>query len=359
MKLFIEPVDVWLFRDGRPFSAGSDHRAQSLFPPYPSVMQGVIRSHHLVIQGVDLRKQQAIAEAVGTVNDYRDLRLRGPFVARRERESENDQIVRYFPAPADATQRQQDGPLHPLAPQDKKPTGILTSAPTELLLWDDKEPVKRKGNQWISQPKLLSYLDGNAVSPTPVEELFKREGRFGIGLDDTTRTTRKESGGGLLYEVEFIRPCENVGLEVEVKGIEGWPTTGVMRMGGEGRAGRFEPSDAAAWPALPHPLPDRFKVYFATPTYFTDGWQPQNWGRFFQGQVSLVAAAVGRYQSIGGFDWAKTENGHKPSRRYVPAGSVYFFECQGQANVNPGLVNSAITDVGAEIGFGQIIIGRW
>ena len=351
MKLFIEPMDVWLFRDGRPFSAGSDHRAQSLFPPYPSVMQGVIRSHHLVIQGIDLLDQQAIEGAVGTATDYRDLRLRGPFIARRE----NDHIIRYFPAPADAVQR--DGQLYPLAPQDKKSTGILTSAPTKLLLWDNKEPVKRKEEQWLSEAELLNYLGGKPATFTPAKELFQREGRFGIGLDDATRTTRQEEGGGLLYEVEFIRPCENVGLEIEVKGIKSWPTTGVMRMGGEGRAGRIEPSDAPAWPALPHPLPSCFKVYFATPTYFTDGWRPENWGRFFQGQVSLVAAAVGRYQSIGGFDWAK--NDHKPSRRYVPAGSVYFFECQDQANVEPGLANSAITDVGAEIGFGQIIIGRW
>ncbi|HXG18262.1 MAG TPA: type III-B CRISPR module-associated Cmr3 family protein, partial [Methylomirabilota bacterium] len=44
MYLFLEAIDVWLFRDGRPFDARSDHRAESLFPPYPSVMQGAIRS---------------------------------------------------------------------------------------------------------------------------------------------------------------------------------------------------------------------------------------------------------------------------------------------------------------------------
>lgn len=351
MKLFIEPVDVWLFRDGRPFTAGSDHRVRSLFPPYPSVMQGVIRSHHLVVQGVDLRDQQAIKKAVGTATDYRDLRLRGPFIARRE----NSQIVRYFPAPADATQ--QDGQLQALVPQDKKPAGILTSAPTSLLLWDEGEPEKRKGNQWLSESELLSYLDGELVTPIPMEELFRRENRFGIGLDDTTRTTRRVESGGLLYEVEFIRPCENVGLEVEVQGLTGWPSSGVMRMGGEGRGGRFEPSNASAWPVPPHPLPTRFKVYFATPTFFTEGWRLKDWSKFFQGEVRLVAAAVGRYESVGGFDWAASK--HKSAHRYVPAGSVYFFECQGVASVKPDLVNGAVTDVGAEIGFGQIIIRRW
>lgn len=51
MRLFIRPVDVWLFRDGKPFDAASDHRARSLFPPYPSTMQGVIRSKALVHLG--------------------------------------------------------------------------------------------------------------------------------------------------------------------------------------------------------------------------------------------------------------------------------------------------------------------
>ena len=30
------------------------------------------------------------------------------------------------------------------------------------------------------------------------------------------------------------------GLLVEVEGYDGWPLTGVMRIGGEGRAARFE-----------------------------------------------------------------------------------------------------------------------
>ena len=350
MRLFIESVDVWLFRDGCPFAAGSDHRARSFFPPYPSVMQGVIRSHHLVVQGVGLTNPQAIEDAVGTATDYRDLRLRGPFIARRESE-----IVRYFPAPADAVQR--GDRLLALVPQDKKAAGILTSASTPSLLWDDGKPEKRKGNQWLSQSELENYLKGEPVTPTPGEELFQRENRLGIGLDDATRTTRQVGDGGLLYKVEFIRPCEGVGLEVEVDGLGGWPTEGVMRMGGEGRGGCFGPSNAPPWPAPRRPLPDHFKVYFATPTYFVDGWRPKGWAKFFQGEMNLVAAAIGRYESIGGFDLAAGK--HKSARRYVPAGSVYFFECQGKAAVKPDLVNGAITDAGAEIGFGQIIIGRW
>lgn len=351
-KLFIEPVDVWLFRDGRPFNAGADHRARSLFPPYPSVMQGVIRSQHLVLQDVDLGNPQAIEEAVGTATDYRGLRMRGPFVARKE----NGKVVHYFPVPLDTVFRE-DKKLHPLTPR-KVPAGIKTSAPTPYLLWDDGEPEKPKGRMWLSEGALHQYLDGKPVEPTLERDLFLREDRLGIGLDDATRTTAEsESGVGLLYEAEFICVKDSVGLKVEFEGLPGlnaWPEHGVLRMGGEGHGGRYERSNSQAWPAIPDPLPTRFKIYFATPTYFEDGWRPTTWDRFFAGEVKLQAAAVGRYQSIGGFDVAKGQQ--KAARRYVPAGSVYYFACQGEVKPQKTLVNRAITDAGAEIGFGQVII---
>jgi CRISPR-associated protein Cmr3 len=356
MKLFIEPVDVWLFRDGRPFNAGTDHRARSIFPPYPSVMQGVIRSHHLVEREINLSDSQAIEEAVGTATDYRDLLLRGPFVARKE----NGEVVRYFPAPLDAV-LQDDDKLHPLTPAKRTPEGIKTSALTPYLLWDKGKPRKPNGPMWLSEESLEQCLGGQPVEPILECALFQREDRLGIGLDDATRTTTESSaGGGLLYEAEFVRVQEDVGLEVEIEGLPGldkWSKRGVLRMGGEGHGGRYEVSNSPDRPSIPDPLPTRFKVYFATPTFFDAGWRPETWERFFEGEVKLMAAAVGRYQSIGGFDMAAGVQ--KAARRYVPAGSVYYFECQGKVKLKSDWINCAITDAGAEIGFGQVIIRRW
>lgn len=360
MWLFLQAVDVWLFRDGRPFDARSDHRARSLFPPYPTVMQGAIRSHYLVVKGVPLNEQSAIARLVGTRFDVKELRLRGPFLARRE----NGRIVRYFPQPADAASV--SGQTHAIKPAStpKPPEdGVLTSCPTSHLLGLGDEPAKGEGGLWLREDHLRGYLRGSTVTGTASEDLFCRENRLGIGRDDSTRTSAEE----LLYEVEFIRPHRDVGLLVEVEGYEGWPDHGLMRIGGEGRAARFEQvqQDDLTWADPLEPLPRRFKLYFATPTYFDGGWQPKDgdWSRFFAGDVRLVAAAVGRYESVGGYDWAT--NVQKPARRYVPAGSVYYFESDGQARFNPGLVQSAITDCPtghpyeAAIGFGQVIIEEW
>ena len=130
-----------------------------------------------------------------------------------------------------------------------------------------------------------------------------------------------------------------------------------MRIGGESHGAYFTRVNVEPWPAPPDPLPVHFLLYFATPTYFTGGWTPDRWERFFDGSVELVAAAINRFHSLGGFDWAASD--HKPARRYVPAGAVYFFEAHGTARPKPGLVQNAITDLGAEIGFGQTIVGEW
>lgn len=350
MQLFLKPSDVWLFRDGRPFDALSDHGARTLFPPYPSVIQGVIRSHYLVIKNIDLRNKKEIAEVVGTAEDYKDLRLRGPFLARQEM----GRVVRYLPQPADALMSEGDK-LRPASPPRPIPNSAIANNVTPRLLGLDEEPGKGRSRLWVDEDSIHRYLEGGEVTGIPEEKLFWYESRFGIGRDDLRRTARE----GALYEIEFVRLWEDVGLLVAVEGYDRWPERGFLRIGAEGRGAYFEEVKTSTWPTVPEPLPSCFRVYFATPAYFEGGWQPAagNWSKFFDGPVELVAAAIHKYESIGGYDWATGT--HKPARRYVPAGSVYYFVSSGQARLKPELIQRAITDRGAEIGFGQIIVKEW
>ncbi len=346
-QLLLSPVDVWLFRDGRPFTAGDDHRAESVFPPFPSVVQGAIRSHHLIMQKVDLLDQQAIEAAVGTTNDFLNLRIRGPFLAREE----GKQIVRYYPQPADAksvsiekhTIKQSSHP---------EPTGnTVISSQTSLLIGLADPPEKGEASLWLSEQHLHKYFAGQEVSALKGSELFDIEALPGNRIE----TGRGVTADGALYEIAFIRPKGDVGLNIEIQGYQ-WPSwSGTLSFGGERRAAHykeieFQPTKSP----IPETIPNRFMVYFATPAYFEYGWQPKSWDAFFHGGVQLKAAAVGRYQSVGGFDYSKKRGGdaHKPSRRFVPAGSLYYFE----ANTKPSLKKDALSDFGAEIGFGQIII---
>jgi CRISPR-associated protein Cmr3 len=342
MDLFIRPADVWLFRDGRSFDAGSDHRAVSIFPPFPTVMQGVLRSHHLAVKGINLADKEAVRQTVGTAADFGKLRVRGPFLAKAAGEG----IKLLFPVPASAVITE-DGlvGLHPRPRPD-----VVTSAPTTELLWPTTAPSKDEPGGWVTGSALTSILKGKAAKAVEERCLFATESRVGIGVD----SARGVTGEGNIFEVDFIRPLDGVGLAMQVEGLDGWPKTGLLRMGGESRAGYFSQISGWTWTPPPNPLPPRFQIYFATPTFFAEGWRPATWQRFFEGDVSLVAAAVSRYQSMGGRDVA--QNTDKPARRFVPAGSVYFFRTAGKARLKPGLLQQSITDFGAEIGFGQIIV---
>jgi len=359
MKLFIEPVDVWLFRDGRPFDRGSDHLARSIFPPLPTVMQGVIRTHHIELNGGIpaylagqlLEVEKAIGKPGGPPPET--FRLRGPFVAQRITTAEGAYDVDfYFPLPADAYR---DGEAYRRLELGSPETGVITNLEQDLLLWPrpGREPAKEedsKDSVWLSLGALQEYLlKGElAVGCTkPGNALFVRERRFGIQRDDSRRVTVEK----MLYEAEFIRTQQGVGLYAEVEGVEGWPEQGVLGIGGEGHAGRHRSVRA---PQIHHSVdPDmrRFKIVFLTPTFFRCGWQADDWEALLGPGVTFKGAAVNRPVMLGGFDQATKKQ--KPARRYVPAGSVYFFEGK------PPFHLQIITQDGADIGFGQFVIGGW
>lgn len=362
MKIFIRPVDVWLFRDGRPFDAGGDHRARSVFPPSPTVIQGVIRSHHVELNGGlaaylnhQLPEVERFVGAPGKMPPSA-FRLRGHFVAGlcSNGECEERRVNFYFPMPSDAFLY---GDIYRPLKMHKPDEEVFTDLDGLgfELLWPegDFEPGKAKseeGGLWVSLAAMQDYLAKGQISRQEMKrgsDLFVRESRVGIGRDDFSRANRDS----LLYEADFIRPCEGFGLFVEVEGLPEWPKMGVMAIGGEARAGYYK---AVKAPGIVHQLsPDtkKFKVIFLTPTYFRRGWQPDNWESLIGAGVKFLGAAVGQPLVLGGFSQA--DKRHKPARRYVPAGSVYYFTGKPPVNIE------AITEYGANIGFGQFIMGGW
>lgn len=358
--LFLRPMDVWMFRDGRPFDAGGANRAESIFPPYPSVIQGAIRTYRIFAQKETLTQQQ-IADLVGTADDYLKLEIRGPFVAKLE----NGKATRYYPQPADAI-IESGLTLKPASISDLESLrpNLRVSHPTTFLLgyqdlldkWDNNKHKNNKSKQkeplWISETELNAYHQGKAVTATRQSDLFQYEDRLGIGLENSKRVVQE----GMLYEAEFIRPAKDVGLVIEVggDGYDDFPDRGVLQLGGESRSAWFETVKT-------DPIPNSqkgsrgIKVYFITPAFFEKGWESVNWNDLFGQPVEMKAAAIGRYESVGGFDRASKDT-HKPSLRYVPAGSVYYFEYQNEFKNIGQLTDSEKLK---QIGFGQIIIKEW
>ncbi len=370
--LFIESQDVWLFRDGRPFDAGVDHGARSLFPPTPNTVQGIVRSRYLVEQDVDFQKYadrdpalQPIGEAIGWPGDgYGRLQLRGPLVACWDKY--NQTLVRYVPVPADVVRVGDDHVLlrplkDPMARANWPAGGLLPLGGR----WEgDTAPKEARG--WLSEAALLDYLGDPPPATLKVEHddaLFSREGRVGVGISSDHK--RREEG--LLYQVEFIRPRPHVGLAVELSGIQLAPS-GLLRMGGESRAGRFWTVTPGALPGHTIEGPDaegrtRFRLIFLTPTRFEEGWRPTegDWSAYFDAPVTLKAAALPRARPIGGarIDRRSQKGGsfQKTMYRYVPPGSVYFFEAEGA--VTPSKSYFAADDAEGQIGFGLAIFGQW
>ncbi|MBC7249680.1 MAG: type III-B CRISPR module-associated protein Cmr3 [Anaerolineae bacterium] len=358
IRLFIEPIDVWMFRDGRPFDAGSQHRAVSLFPPPPMVMQGALRSKHLSVMGADLsrhaRRQGASIIEIGYSDEsYGAFRMLGPFIACQD---DTGHVWRYYPRPADAVNVR--GMCVPATP--RQVAGVESNLPDlepDLqLLWPPPpvlQPDEHEESEWWREDALKDYLEHGEVMAghegiIPEKELVERESRVGIVYQEDTGTVEE----GMLYEAEFVRPRDGVGLDVEMAQLPTpWPENGALTLGGELRGARYRILDQPAEEIPRQPDGECFKLYFATPAYFDGGWRPQNgWAELVGPGVKLIGAALNRPLVVGGYDLAK--GAHKPSRRFVPAGSVYYFK--GRATLK-----GAVTQWGAEIGLGHYFVGGW
>lgn len=368
--MVIQPHDVLLFRDGKPFSAGTDIRARSLFPPTPLTIQGAIRARVLFSSGVSpadyaqgmSSTAQQLHNLIGTPQgDYGQLRLRGPFLARRE----NGRWVRYFPLPADVICL--NGSYALLQPL-KQPPWRSNLPPDLLTSWLRTTERIEEIRGWISEQELRAYRDGSAPRTVCKERGFvEREHRFGVALERAKRTVRES----FLYLAECLRLKDGIAFWVEVEGISSSDLggdKGFLQLGGEARAAYYTKESPVLSSLLtpPSPLPQRFKVVLLTPAWFSDGWQPQggDWGQFFNGSVRPVAAIVPRYHPIGGayVDEQRRKSAYqKPMRRFVPAGSVYFFEHDGTASWTGKPFTETPPGEGdyGQIGFGVCVIGEW
>lgn len=369
MWLFIEPNDVLLFRDGKPFAAGEDHRAKSLFPPTPFTMQGVIRAKVLFDSGVSpadyasdapSAQARALIQQIGAPGaSYGKLRLRGPFVAKR---NDHGTFTRYFPLPADIMRS--DGSFIVAAPLLDSP--FSDNSPVQGLrpLWVRTDKSLHQPRGWLAEPEFNKYLQGQTdFRVTPESDLVVREPRLGIALDYTRRATQE----GMLYTMEFLRLKKDIGFLVEVDGVTFSSQEGFLQVGGEARAARYQVLSSPLLPLPSHdPLPERFKVVLLTPAWFSGGWQPEggNWGQFFGGaSVRLIAAALPRAQPIGGAlvdDKNRTANFQRAIRRFVPAGSVFFFESDATIRYNGTFTETPPNEGNfGQIGFGDAVITSW
>ncbi len=392
--IFIEPLDVLLFRDSKPFMGGEDHLARSVFPPPPSTVYAAIRSHLLsqCFGRFEAFKEDKdvppdLTEEIGSPANFGSLELRRLFIARKREPVDSHQQVTsvelLYPMPNDVAMVKGSEQYVLVRPADQFP--VQTNLPPGLRhLWLAKDVHLEAATGWLTEKGMQRYLEDEAHSPdsffAPGEVIagdhigkliFTREERTGIARDRARRSVRE----GLLYSVEYLRLKPGVGFFVEIEGTKLLPDSGTIALGGDRRPAHYRPAQVPALKLekIAQRIQERrrFKLVLTTPGLFQCGWRPK-WidGQTLKGsrgnvRVKLVAVALGKPIGIGGFDLVKQHP--KPVHRLVPAGSAYFFELlEGDAAAAIEAFHEKSVSEDSETfpetakqGFGYSVIGAW
>jgi CRISPR-associated protein Cmr3 len=180
---------------------------------------------------------------------------------------------------------------------------------------------------------------------------------------------------GLLYSAEYLRLKEGTGFFAEFRGTKLLANSGMINLGGDRRPAYYQPAQASGLTLerIKQRIEERrrFKLVLISPALFEHAWCPK-WidAQTLQGsrgkvRVKLTAAALRKSVGIGGFDLAK--GFPKPVHRFVPAGSVYFFEIlEGDIDTVMGefhgkSISESVPDFPetSKQGFGDSLVGGW
>jgi len=376
----IEPRDPLIVRDGRPFGPVPGARAVSLAFPFPSTTTGAVRTR----DGLDASGRFQFAE----ITRLKRLEVRGPLLV--ELDAGTGEIARWLlPAPADAllldlepadTARVAVKWLVPLQLPQKAGTNLPDAlAPVGMPKRDPRKPFGKAPHYWdwgFFEQWLLDPCDREV----PLAELGHdgpvREARMHVSIRPDTQTADEERGAlfqtrGLefthLPEGEVLSKARRLGLAVATKAPNLKP--GIASLGGERRLVFWRRSNKTL-PSLSDVLREKIaalgccRLILLSPAYFTAGWKP-TWlleGR--QGVMPfLQAVALRRYQTVSGWDFNVDKP--KPTRRLVPAGTVYFLKLKGSSTAIKKWMDTiwmhCVSDVEQDRrdGFGLAVLGVW
>ena len=339
---FIEPLDAIFLRGNRLFGQGSAP-GDAVMPPWPSVFAGATRSWMLASAGVSPAAFGAgkcvlegpLGKALGTAEEPGEFVLAHVTLGR-----ESDAGVEVlYPCPADIviSVGSDENISVDMLEARALPNGLHCS----LVL--PQAPVLRReargkavNGYWLTSTGWRRYLLGEAPAASECihqRELWTLERRLGIGMDKARRTAAE----GQLYTTDAVHLSRDprVGFVVAIDGVDASVLPvgpDVLRLGGDGRGAsiRSMPIPGASECDAGRIMQSRrFRLVLTSPGIFSGGWRlpgldtDGSW-RFPGGRARIVCAAVGRGQTVSGWDLATRQP--KPAQRVAPTGSVYWFE---------------------------------
>jgi CRISPR-associated protein Cmr3 len=361
--LLLEPLDVFFFRDGRPFT-GSERSVSGL--PLPQTVAGAFRtallraaSSNFRALGEAMSNGAAFADAVRKACAPKDhwigeVAFRGPWLARRVGAGDNIDVL--LPAPA-ILRREKKCPeqIHRLAPlpdgelpgwnppadqQGLRPLWLRHLATTELL------------SGYLTPKGLGMFLQGAEIEAEDVvspNDLFDLDYRTGIGIAPG-RLVASESQ---IFGRGFFALKRDVFLYVEIvlpdvaSGGAIFDEIKTIPLGGEGRHAMIRRVAPFPWPRVAPGDEQKPLVLLTTPCAFEAGWKPRALNS------RIVSAAVPDPVAYSGWDLAR--GGPKPTRFAAPAGSVYFLDSMP----NELAETLAENDEDRQLGWGCCLKGVW
>lgn len=351
--LFIEPCDVLIFRDARPFSPGERSLSTGAFPPSGRAVHGALRAAAIIQRGGSLDDASTWDRDLGTPDDHGALRLTGPLLARRCGTGHEA----LFPMPADVVLQSSGWSF--LRPSRSPVEGNWPCPDLHPLIPSQLGQPEKFDPGWMDAAAFAGYLQG--IVPTAFvapDSLYQKERRTGVHLEAQAKTAVE----GDLYEVGYIRLNYGAGLLVSVDGLAiqvPWS----IALGGERRSATVTEAQMEKPLAEPATSDDgwtRLRLYLATPGLFAGGWLPACLanGEMRGIRLRAVAAAIYRAMPVHGFDVHRAVP--RATVSAVPAGSVYFIEAHCTADEAIAAFHGcSIADTDPEFGFGLVYTGGW
>lgn len=314
--LWLEPLDVLVFRDLRGLEPGEQHDARSALPG-PGVLLGALRGALFRQLGADFRSADphyGLKERwwgwLGSREGPGTLQLRGPLLYR----TVGGQREPLFPAPLDQ-ERPDQRTIEELA---LRPDG-LGQTPPVLPWWPAGGTKDAAGARWLCEHGARGWMLGGPRDPCAcggIEErhLLVREVRVGIarGAERTVST-------GLYYQQETLRFAPGAGIAVGVDAADAAQLEELGRLdgraiplGGRGHRVLVRLTRRALLPKLPLG-PGRVRACFVTPLVLADP-------ALGLPGVRHRRRVLGPPELVGGWDLANRRP--RPLRRALPAGSV-------------------------------------
>lgn len=372
-------LDSLFFRESRPFDSIGGSELSTVFPPSPVTLAGAIRSAIGEHQGVDWSNYATseLAQQLGSSESLGAMRIKGVFLNRQISENHWEKM---YPVPAHLVSIKEENNiknLHFL--QVGKPTRCDLG--NVCLAVAPEKGIKSLDGYWLTQTGLTQVLNGQLPNIEKEliasSKLFNHEIHLGIGRNNQIRAVEI----GLLYQTQHIRPQLDLAIEVDTDGLDtiNCPTSGVVRLGGEGRGAAFNvvPTNAEQIKIntpdatvlgiklilLSAAYVDQQQGYTPLPDFEKHEHNETVWKGEIKGiKLTLHCAILGKTVREGGWDLQLKMP--KPVRSLIPAGSVFY------CTVDDGDIKKAVdvlqtaqlqhtNSLDTELGRGLLTAGYW